>query len=99
MCSFHWILLSICMESSRVIVFDSKRKPWAHIEHFLKPLNRKVCTKHHSFTISTIKSLSFFRLIKHQTYTFDFCAQGVEAVLKKVEGSFYGRTATNTHRV
>jgi hypothetical protein len=52
MCSFHWILLIICVESSKFIVFDSKRK------------NRENPTHHRPIEqvslICLIKSFSFF---------------------------------------
>jgi hypothetical protein len=51
--SFHWILLVICVESSKLVVFDSKRRPQSDIQYIIDPLNKVSL-------ICTIESFSFF---------------------------------------
>jgi len=39
-CSYHWILLILSVETGNLIVFDSMRNPKSAIQHIIDPLNR-----------------------------------------------------------
>ncbi|RLM70224.1 hypothetical protein C2845_PM17G05700 [Panicum miliaceum] len=58
---------SLCLETSRVIVFDSMKYPRDNIEQFLQPLNRQVYfiyTKHNYFWIEYLPFILMHRVWK-----------------------------------
>jgi hypothetical protein len=85
MCSFHWILLVIKIDSSRLLLFNMRR-PRSDKQPIIDALNKLVQNTVY-FSIFT-KPFPFFESIKHQIYTFNFYVHGMEKISEKASRCF-----------